>query len=373
MKKKLAPGIYVHLPFCSVHCTYCDFPITTRTSLSNRYYDALLKELHVKPAQERADTLYFGGGTPSLAPVPVLQEIVSSVSIEPKAEITMEVNPDHVTAQKLADWRSLGINRLSLGVQSLEKDVLQRMLRQHSPQDALNAIQLSAQAGFENRSIDLILGFPNQTVSGFLSGLQQLIECEPDHFSIYLLEIHEGTGLHKIIQSGGAVCMEEEAQIGCFETAIDLLAGAGFEQYEVSNFARKKKMSIHNLKYWTDAPYYAYGAGACSYFERYRTRNIPDVQAYIEAMERGASPVDETIQEDPETRARNALIFGLRKIEGVHVEDFEAMYGRSAMSLFDDDLDSHFAGGLLERVGHHLRLTRKGLLLANEVLTSAIG
>ena len=284
----------------------------------------------------------------------------------------MEVNPDHVTAQKLTDWRSLGINRLSLGVQSLEKPVLDRMLRQHSPQQALNAIRLSAEAGFTNRSIDLILGFPDQTVSGFLSGLRQLIENEPEHFSIYLLEIHEGTGLHKIIQSGRAVSMEEEDQIDCFEAAIDILAGAGFERYEVSNFARKNKTSLHNVKYWTDAPYYAYGAGACSYFEFCRTRNVSDVQAYIEAMEQGASPVAEVIREDRERRARNALIFGMRKIEGIELTQFEATYGRSAESLFGDDLASHIAGGFLELTHGHLRLTRKGLLLSNEVLSSAI-
>ena len=373
MKKKLAPGIYVHLPFCSVHCTYCDFPITTRTSLSNRYYDALLKEVHAKPVPQPADSLYFGGGTPSLAPNNVLQEIVTSVSIEPTAEITIEVNPDHVTAQKLAAWRSLGINRLSLGVQSLEKDVLALMLRQHSPQEALDAIQLSSKAGFQNRSVDLILGFPKQTVSGFLAGLRKLIECDPDHFSIYLLEIHEGTGLHKIIQSGRAVCMQEKHQIGCFEEAIDLLSGAGYEHYEVSNFARQGKRSFHNLKYWTDAPYYAYGAGACSYYNSTRTRNLADVQAYIEAIERGASPETERIPEDPEMRARNALIFGLRKLEGIHVAEFESLYGRSATALFGEDLASHIAGGLLELTRDHLRLTRKGLLLSNEVLSSAIG
>ncbi len=373
MEKKLSPGIYVHLPFCSVHCIYCDFPITTRLSLSDGYYSALLKEIRANPPTTIADTLYLGGGTPSLAPYEVLNEIISSVPIQAAAEITLEANPDHITEKKLAGWKSLGINRLSLGIQSLENEVLKLMLRQHSPEEALNALLLSREAGFENLNADLIVGFPKQTVTGFLSGLRRLIEFRPEHFSIYLLEIHDGTALRQLVQSSRAIPMDESEQVGCFERAIEILQAEGYEHYEVSNFALKNKTSFHNMKYWLDSPYYAYGAGACSYHDSMRIRNIPDVSSYIEAMQRGDSAVEETTQEDEETQARNALIFGLRKVSGIDMNAFEKRYKRSPISLFGSEFESHIAGGLLETSQNRLRLTRKGLLLSNEVLSSAIG
>lgn len=373
MKKKLQPGIYVHLPFCSVHCIYCDFPISTRSSLSDRYYRALLSELHAKPPKEEADTLYFGGGTPSLAPMDVLREILERVLLQRNAEITLEVNPDHVTAEKLAGWRAAGINRLSLGIQSLEQEVLRMMLRQHSPQEAVAGLKLARDAGFENISVDLILGFPKQTPAPFLSGLKELIELEPDHLSIYLLELHEGTGLQKLVQSGRAHVMKDEEQVRCFEEAIDLLEAGGYRHYEVSNFARPDKVSLHNLKYWTDAPYYGYGAGACSSLTGVRTRNISDVAAYIRAIEHGSECLEETIREDQETIVRNAVIFGLRRVEGIDLAGFESRYGRNPLLLFGDDLEKYVEQNLLEIVDSRLRLTRRGLFLSNEVLSSAIG
>ncbi|MCI0412421.1 radical SAM family heme chaperone HemW [bacterium] len=372
MEKKLTPGVYIHLPFCSVQCIYCDFPLTTRLSLSERYYCALLKELKQNPPDRAASTLYFGGGTPSLAPAVVLRELIASAQLRAPEEITLEVNPDHVTIEKLAEWHSLGINRLSLGIQSLEPAVLQGMLRQHSAEQALDALLAAREAGFQNLNVDLMLGFPEQTVSGFLSGLQRLTEFHPDHFSIYLLEVHERTGLHRLIQSGKVASMPEEEQLECFDTAVEMLASAEYEHYEVSNFARKGKTSFHNLKYWSDAPYHAYGAGACSYLGSVRTRNQPDVAKYIELIETGQSPVAETIQEDEETTARNALIFGMRKVNGIDMSAFENMYRRTPQSLFGPALDEYLSGGFLEITQNHLRLTRKGMLLSNEILSSVV-
>jgi oxygen-independent coproporphyrinogen III oxidase len=372
MENKLTPGVYIHLPFCSVQCIYCDFPLTTRLSLSERYYRALLKEIERNPPDACANTLYFGGGTPSLAPVNVLRELIAAGKMPETQEITLEANPDHVTAENLIEWRSLGINRLSFGVQSLEPAVLKGMLRQHSAEQALEAFVTARRTGFQNLNVDVMLGFPRQTVSGFLSGLTRLIELRPDHFSIYLLEVHEHTGLQRLLQSGEVAAMAEEEQMDCFEAAVEKLSRAAYEHYEVSNFALPGKASLHNLKYWTDSPYYAYGAGACSYLRPFRNRNQPDVAKYIELIEADQSPVVETIREDEETTARNALIFGLRKVNGIDLAVFETLYRRTAHSLFGSALEDHVSAGLLEIDENQLRLTRKGMMLSNEILCSLI-
>jgi oxygen-independent coproporphyrinogen-3 oxidase len=316
--------------------------------------------------------LYFGGGTPSLAPVNVLRALIAAGQTSATEEITLEANPDHVTAEKLIDWRSLGVNRLSFGVQSLEPEVLKGMLRQHSAEQALEAFAAARRAGFQNVNVDVMLGFPKQTLTGFLSALTRLIELRPDHFSIYLLEVHERTGLHRLLKSGEVASMPEEEQMDCFDAAVDMLAAAGYEHYEVSNFALEGKTSLHNLKYWTDAPYYAYGAGACSYVSPFRTRNQPDVAKYIELMEADQSPVVETTREDEETTARNALIFGLRKVNGIDLAIFETLYRRTAQSLFGPALEEHVSAGLLEIDENQLRLTRKGMMLSNEILSSVV-
>jgi oxygen-independent coproporphyrinogen-3 oxidase len=369
MSTKL-PGIYVHLPFCSVHCIYCDFPLTTRLSLSDRYYQALLNELEDHPPDLQCDSLYFGGGTPSLAPIDVLKRLTHSVPLTDDAEITLEANPDHVTGSVLSEWKELGINRLSLGIQSLQENVLKTMLRQHSKEQALDNLLLARSSGFENINVDLILGFPGQTSKQFSSDLEQLISLKPDHFSIYLLELHERTGLHRLVESGKAEIMPEEEQVSSFQDAIQMLRSAGYDRYEVSNFAIPGKHSRHNLKYWTDAPYYAYGAGACAYHNHQRTRNHSDVLRYIEAMEEHQAIHEEAISESEDTRARNALIFGLRKTEGINIPEFIAEYRRDPRQLFGAGIDEFT--GLLEVRNDQLRLTEQGLLLSNEILSSAL-
>ncbi len=362
------PGIYVHLPFCKVHCTYCDFPLTTRLSLSQRYYKALCDEIDLHPVTLSADTLYFGGGTPSMTPPETILKIKRKFSLEHGTEVTLEANPDDITPEILQTWKEIGITRLSIGVQSLEEPVLRAMMRQHSAEDPLEAFQLARNSGFTNINVDLIAGYPRQTVQGFLGGLELLIRHRPEHFSIYLLETHERTALSRQITAGVAQVMAEEDQLHVFTRAIQILQKAGYRHYEVSNFALPGYESRHNLKYWSDAPYYAYGAGASSYLESTRITNLRDVALYVDAMERGHNPVETKTVEDRETRIRNALIFGLRKREGIDLTEFEQTYGVSAISLFPDGAKDFLEAGLLELRGRYLRLTLRGMLVSNEIL-----
>jgi oxygen-independent coproporphyrinogen-3 oxidase len=366
------PGIYVHLPFCAVHCIYCDFPLTTRLSLSDRYYEALRTEIKMHPPEAQADTLYFGGGTPSLTPTDVLKRVIDSFNMTPDAEVTMEANPDHVSYSKLAEWKEMGINRISMGIQSLEERVLKMMLRQHTKDIALRSLEMARERGFENINVDLMLGFPGQSTEGFLGGIDHLLRFRPEHFSIYLLELHENTGLHRLVERGRTAVMPEDQQIDCFQQAVKMLKESGYQRYEVSNFALAGMESRHNLKYWTDQPYYAFGAGACSYGNYRRTRNHRHVSTYIEAIEQGITIYEEEILESEDTRLRNALIFGLRKTQGVNVPAFITEYNRNPLDLFGESLDEYIRSGLVDFSNAYLRLTEQGLLVSNEILSTVL-
>ena len=367
----MKPGIYIHLPFCSVHCSYCDFPLTTRLSLADDYYRSLLREIAMRARHCNADSLYFGGGTPSLTPAEVLGKIRERFPLEPGAEITLEANPENVTAEKLDSWKDVGINRLSIGVQSLEERVLKGMLRTHSPQQSIEAFERARAGGFHNINMDLMIGAPGQSVSGFFDGLRTLIELGPAHFSIYLLEIHENTALWKQIESGRVRPMSEDEQLQCYTGAVEELQTHGYEHYEVSNFALRGYVSRHNIKYWTNTPYAGFGAGACSYWDHVRTTNLRSVSAYIAAVNKGELPEEISAAEDHETQMRNAVIFGLRKRQGIDLDEFHEAYGVSALTLFDQ-ADEYMRSGFLEVSENHLRLTLRGMLVSNEILASVL-
>lgn len=364
------PGIYVHLPFCKVHCSYCDFPITTRTSLADDYYECLFAEISRLPAPI-ADTLYFGGGTPSLTPAEVLRKIREAFTLSGGSEITLEANPDDVRPGLLAGWLSAGVTRLSLGVQSLEPEALRAALRQHTPDEAEEALRLARASGFENVSADLILGLPHQTAGGFLRGIERMMDFRPQHLSLYFLEIHENTALRLQIDRGKAAAMADDEQLECYERAAALMQVSGYVHYEVSNFALPGFESRHNLKYWNAAPYYAYGAGACSYHDSLRIQNIASVTEYISAVRAGRSPAATSVAEDPETRMRNTLIFGLRRRDGVSIPEFERHFGLSPLLLFPD-ADELLTDGFLEVTDGKLILTFRGMLLSNEILSRLV-
>jgi putative oxygen-independent coproporphyrinogen III oxidase len=367
----MQPGIYIHLPFCIVHCNYCDFPLSTRLSLSTSYDDALRQEVQMRPPQH-SDTLYFGGGTPSVTSAATLNELINMVPLTKNAEITLEANPDDVSQKSLSSWLEIGITRLSLGIQSLEPSVLRLMLRRHSAQDAIAALHNAQRSGFKNINVDLMLGSPGQTAEGFLLGLIQILDFRPQHISLYMLEVHEGTLLSAQIQEGKIQPMAEEKQVSCYLQAIEVLKKAGYLHYEVSNFALAEFESRHNLKYWTSAPYYGYGVGACSYYEQRRIQNLREIPAYIQSVVSGKLPIESEISENRETEARNAVIFGLRKTDGIDVENFKVTYGIHPLSLFENKADFFISEGFLELHEGRLRLTSGGLLLSNEILSSAI-
>lgn len=326
----------------------------------------------MRPAKKCSDTLYFGGGTPSLTPPKVLGDLIHAFPLETSAEITLEANPDDIQPGILNEWKELGINRLSIGVQSLEEPALRAMLRVHSAEDSIRAFLEARDTGFQNLNVDLILGAPEETMEGFLTGLKSLIKLRPDHFSIYFIELHERTALYQQIQSGKFRLMPEEAQIQCYTTAVQILQKEGYQHYEVSNFSLPGKSSRHNLKYWNGDFYYGYGLGAASYVDSIRTNNIPEIQSYIRALHEGKLPVESSVEEDRETQMRNHLIFGMRKREGIGITNFQSNFGISPLSLFPEDGCNLIESGMLEVSGDRLRLTLEGMLLSNDILSLVI-
>lgn len=351
-----------------MHCSYCDFPISTRVSLADSYYEALHREITLRPAGN-ADTLYFGGGTPSMTPAKIIDEIKARFALEPGAEVTLESNPDDITEASLDAWLRLGVTRLSVGVQTLEDKALHVMRRKHTAEQALSALELIRNRGAGNVNFDLIIGSPEQTVDGFRTGLRTLLEFRPQHVSLYLLEVHERTLLHQLVALGTLKPMGEDAQIECYRAAISLLQSHGLEQYEVSNFALPGFESRHNLKYWEGAPYYGYGAGACAYLPPARIKNVGHLPEYIRMLHEGQLPVEAQVLEDRTEVMRNTVIFGLRKKRGISLSGFERDFGVSAASMFENGIDDLLQDGFLEISGDRLALTLNGMLVSNEVLT----
>jgi oxygen-independent coproporphyrinogen-3 oxidase len=371
-------GLYVHVPYCSVRCSYCDFYlVTTRGRDLGAFVDGLCGEIAAvgPPLRGReADTVHFGGGTPSLLTVDALDRVLhalrASFVIAGEPEITLEVNPEDVSDARLEGWHALGVNRLSIGVQSLDDPLLEQMRRPHDARRALAAVAAARRSAVRSIGVDLILGLPGQTTAGTLEGVARVLDLGVDHVSLYALEVHERTALGRAIALGRRAAMGDDALAALSDAAADLLAAGGLAQYEISNFARPGHRSRHNLKYWTDEEYVGFGPSAHSYAGGARWSNPARLDDYIAGRGAALGRVDE----DPSRvhRASEALLAGLRLVDGVDLGFLQARYGTDFKRPGGRTLDDMEGAGLLESRGDRLRLTRRGRLVSNEVLAQLI-
>lgn len=369
----MAAGVYLHIPFCKSRCSYCDFAtdVYRDAGTVERYVDALVKEIEgFNVGKIEADTVYFGGGTPSLLDPAQVERILGSVCskfyIPEDAEVTMEMNPATVTAETLAAYRNLGVNRASFGVQTFDDTELKRLARGHNAQDARDTIRLLREAAFDNVSFDLIAGLPRQTLADWERNLDEALALNPEHLSLYLLEIHEGTPLAEQVRSGRQPPPDEDLAAGMYEMMVEKTASAGYVQYEISNFARAERESRHNSKYWLLDPVYAFGVSAHSFDGAHRYANERDTAAYVNLIEKLGSAEDfreETIV------ASEFVFLGLRMGEGVDLADYERRFGIDLSRKYAADLGRLEEAGLIETAGEKLRLTRKGMLYSNEVFS----
>jgi oxygen-independent coproporphyrinogen-3 oxidase len=374
-----AAGLYVHIPFCSSRCSYCDFATGLyQSELVERYVCGLTEEIRTSQyAGENVDTIYFGGGTPSLLAPAQLERVLAAVhdsfKIATDSEITLEINPGSATLDKLSAFRSLGVNRASFGAQTFDDAELAKLGRSHNAVDALRTFAELRNADFANVSFDLIAGLPGQTLGGWERNIQQALALAPEHLSFYLLEVHSGTPLAEHIRRGIQPQPDEDLAGVMYEWMLEQALDAGYEHYEISNLCRPGFHSRHNVKYWTAAPYYGFGCSAHSYDgDTRRWSNQRDVLKYVEMVESGASPVVEEQQLSATDVRAEAVFLGLRMMQGVDLRRYRESFGVDLRDEHADDLDRFCKAGLVELDGDLIRLTRTGALLSNEVFAAFV-
>jgi oxygen-independent coproporphyrinogen-3 oxidase len=368
-------GLYVHTPFCEAKCTYCHFAIDPRRpddERQERYTRALLGEMAAADAGE-ADTLYFGGGTPSLLHPERLARVVdlarSRFGLPARAEVTIEANPRDLDASGYARLVELGATRLSLGAQSFDDQVLGEMGRHHTAADTRAAAQDARRAGFANLSLDLILGWPGETRERFARTLDELLGLEPEHVSLYLLEVDGKTLLSHRRKQGRLSLPDDDLVADLYQEAVERFAARGLERYEISNFARPGCESRHNAKYWDDAPFLGFGMAAHSYRHGRRFWNHDRYATYCRAIEAGGGGAARAGERrpSPRERAAEALFTGLRRREGIAPANVRDRYGIDPLVAWRDGLDAVARAGLVAVSPDRLRLTDRGMLLSNEV------
>ncbi len=373
-------GLYVHIPFCEAKCTYCHFAIDPRRphrERQERYTQAVLAEM-LSAERSSADTLYFGGGTPSLLAPARLARMVQVArerfALPGGTEITVEANPRDLDADGYRNLLELGVTRLSLGVQALDDAVLKEMGRHHSAHDCRRAVEEARRAGLENLNLDLILGWPGETRERWSRALAGLLALEPDHVSLYVLEVEGKTALSHRHEHGRLELPDDDLVADLYQETVERLAARGLERYEISNFARPGFESRHNGRYWDDAPFLGFGMSAHSYRHGRRWWNHDRFATYCRAVEKGggAAAVAGERHLVARERAAEALFTGMRRRGGVDLAAFRGRYGIDPLAEWADGIAAPFAAGLVEVAHGHLRLTDRGVLLSNEVFRAFV-
>jgi len=380
-----AIGLYVHIPFCTAKCGYCDFnSYAGHEHLIPSYAETLLKDARLWTAAVRGrpvESIFFGGGTPSLVPSDELAKILTGLrsifNVAPDAEIALEANPGSLTVDYLRDLRALGFNRLSIGVQSFDDAELARLDRIHTGEQAQQAFAAARAAGFDNVNLDLIYGLPEQPLAAWQRNLEQALALAPEHLSLYALTVEDGTPLARDIARGRVPPPDPDAQADQYEWTEVRLAEAGYEHYEISNWALPGRRCRHNLIYWQNREYLGLGAGAHSFLSGARFSTVLLPGRYTELVDEtvalhaaGGSEMRHVAgaeQITPELSMADTLILGLRLVDGIDTCEFAARYGRTVDDVYGPVLDEFVGLGLLERPPERLRLTPRGRLLSNEL------
>jgi len=387
----MAYSMYIHIPFCKHRCHYCDFITTVgKERLIDPYVDALTKEIReISQRGEKYDlhSIYFGGGTPSLLPVSSFEKIINKIHqrfpVKQDCEISLEANPGTLSLAYLHQLRKLGFNRLSMGVQSTNPFDLARLDRIHTVGDVLDSIYEARKAGFDNLNLDLIFGLPWQNLENWKNVLIQALSLQPEHFSLYSLIVEPGTELFSWHQKGLIALQDQDIEGDMYAFAIKTLADNGYEQYEISNWAKnspnKDYRSRHNLQYWRNQSYFGLGLGAHGYIDGFRTENTPVLDDYIQRLsskdhDRGEFPAAAAtinlIKVEPATQMKDFMMLGLRLVnEGVTCQRFEENYHLSMASVFNAEIETLQKYGLVawtDKTKSRLRLTKRGVMVANQ-------
>ena len=369
-------GIYIHIPFCAQKCLYCDFYSITDLSRQDAFLEALFREIAATKSLLPFDSLYSGGGTPSILPAHqigrIIERIYRQFNLDGSTEITLEVNPGTVTLESLKAYRQRGVTRLNIGVQSFQDSHLQWLGRMHSADAAKDAILWARAAGFDQIGMDLIYGLPGQSRQAWLADLHQAISFDPEHLSCYMLTCEPDTPLDRMRRHQVFDAMADGDVCDLFETTVTELSGQGYPLYEISNFARKNhspdvNRSRHNQKYWTDVPYLGFGSAAHSYLNPVRYRNHRDIAAYMADLNSGTLPIAEKETLSMEQQLMETVFLGLRTLEGISIRRFEEKSGRPFNILFQDLLTDPELKKLITLTPEHCSLTFQGMMVLDSI------
>ena len=367
-------GLYVHIPFCRSKCRYCGFysqPVEKYDV--ERLITAIIAELGRYKA-ESVETVYIGGGSPSCLTEKELLKLIGYIknrwsNIE---EFTIECNPGQVNFQMLSSIRNLGVNRISIGAQSFNQAELEFLGRKHNSDDIFNAVSAAKQAGFDNISIDLIFAIPGTTIQSWRQNLEQAINLGVTHISAYSLSYEDGTILKQLLHNGAIQAIEEETDRQMYELTIDMLEVAGFEHYEISNFAKPRFRCRHNMRYWQNLPYIGIGPAAASCFDNKRTKNIADINKYIQAIESNKSIIDEVINLSEKDVASETAVLNLRTIDGIDTENYKHRYGLDVKDIFAEQISRYCKLDFIKSERNKICLTKKAMPVADSILCDFI-
>ncbi len=376
-------GIYIHIPFCKQKCKYCDFiSFSCKEEIKQQYMKALIKEIKNDKTKQvnnktNISSVYIGGGTPSFVDskfiIQILDELKQKYILD-YAEITIEVNPGTVTKEKLIDYKNAGINRLSIGLQTTEDRLLKLIGRIHTFEEFLDTYKMAKEIGFDNINVDLMLAIPTQTEKELQQSLIKIINLEPKHISLYSLILEEGTELEKLVSKGELGLLDEKLERKMYWKAKKLLQKNGYNHYEISNFSQKGYESKHNIDCWNQEEYLGFGLAAHSYINGKRFSNIENLEQYIKNIEK--DKIEENIilheTQDREQKAKEFMMLGLRKIEGVSISKFERKFEINPLFYFRFEIEKLVKEDLIEVDLDNIKLTKKGLDLANIVFEEFI-
>ncbi len=370
-------GLYLHIPFCESICNYCNFNRgLLDDDLKARYVEALVTEIRRAGDGAQVDTVYFGGGTPSLLSASQMTNVLgacrSAFQIEPTAEISLEVNPETAERSCLDGWMRAGVTRLSFGVQSFRDDELERLGRRHTADRARQAVRLARSAGFEDISVDLMLWLPSQTRAHCRESVEALIDLAPTHASLYLLELYPNAPLKEEMARAGWSLAPDEDAAEMYLEALDRMDACGYEQYEISNVARPLHRCRHNLKYWRDGEWLGFGCGSHSTRHKCRWKNLSETERYVECVTANESVVAERHELTEEEQLGDRLFMGLRLTEGIDVGEVQQDCGVDVMAHYGAELTPFLDADVLRLESGRLSLTRQGMLVANEVMKTFV-
>ena len=366
-------GLYVHIPFCKSRCIYCAFYSTTSSDMAEKYVSALCRELDLRSGycSPEWQTVYLGGGTPSTLSAQQLQRLFSHIDCSHATEVTIECNPDDVTPDFASSLASLPVNRVSMGAQTFDDSRLRFLRRRHSASDVGRAVNTLRSAGIDNISIDLIYGFPEETLSQWDDDITVALSLNVEHLSAYCLSYEEGTPLHRLLDEGKVRESDDELTRAMYYRLIDRLAAAGYEHYEISNFALPGRRAKHNSSYWNSTPYMGIGAAAHSYDITSRQWNVSDLSLYIKEVENGNLPFERENLDITE-RYNDMVMLSLRTCEGIDLGQLQSRFGTQLHDYLLSQSRQYEESGLLINEEDRLRLSRQGLYVSDMVITDLL-